>query len=135
ALLNSLDQFNYYFDNLREAKSLLRTLVTSLPEKVSKEYFDKIIDFASRLTKTLNVFYDVIGNLDLQSGSEQLTPAETAFDSNSAISGDNRYTKEVKRLIKENHEAGDCFKFSTCSIRFKYAFHVCICSLCIFIEI
>ncbi|GFQ74531.1 stonustoxin subunit alpha, partial [Trichonephila clavata] len=66
-----------------------------------------IIDFASRLTKTLNVFYDVIGNLDLQSGSEQLTPAETAFDSNSAISGDNRYTKEVKRLIKENHEAED----------------------------
>ncbi|GFX68825.1 stonustoxin subunit alpha [Trichonephila clavipes] len=177
ALINSLDQFNYYFDNLRQAKSLLRSLVNSLPEKVSTEYMNKglglnhgegmdackcvvpsqhggtlnndratspllrlveregrweapdhsqsvlsqnwggteqirtvtymIIDFSSRLTKTLNVFYDVIGNLDLQSGSEQLTPAENAFDSNSAISGDNRYTKEVKKLINENKEAED----------------------------
>ncbi|GFY39288.1 stonustoxin subunit alpha, partial [Trichonephila inaurata madagascariensis] len=79
ALINSLDQFNYYFDNLRQAKSLLRSLVNSLPEKVSTEYMNKIIDFSSRLTKTLNVFYDVIGNLDLQLGSEQLTPAENAL--------------------------------------------------------
>lgn len=107
ALVNALNQLNYFLDNLRTAKSLLRNLVSSLPEKVSKEYLNKIIDFSGRLTKTLNVFYDVIGSLDLQLGSEQLTPAINAFDSNSPISGDNRYTKEVKKLIKENEETED----------------------------
>ncbi|GFT05295.1 stonustoxin subunit alpha, partial [Nephila pilipes] len=107
ALINALEQFDYLFENLRQAKSLLRTLVSSLPETVSKEYLNKVIDFSGRLTKTMNVFYDVIGNLDLQLGSEQLAPAENAFDSNSPVSGDNRYTKEVKKLISENEQKDD----------------------------
>ncbi|GIX74465.1 hypothetical protein CDAR_419751 [Caerostris darwini] len=101
-LLNALEEFNYLFDNLREAKSLLRSLVNSLPETVSEAFLRKIMDFSERLSNVLDKFYEVIGNLNLEEGSEQLAPAEEAFDLNSDIEGDNRYTKEVKQLINEN---------------------------------
>ncbi|GIX74480.1 hypothetical protein CDAR_419801 [Caerostris darwini] len=109
-LINALEQFSYYFDNLREAKALLITFISGLPNTVSKDYLNKIIDFSGRLTKTINVFYDVIGNLDLEKGSEQLSPAENAFDSNSAISGDKRYTKEIKKIMDEFTEKDDPYQ-------------------------
>ncbi|KAF8789616.1 Stonustoxin subunit alpha like protein [Argiope bruennichi] len=102
ALIDSMENFNSLFDNLREAKGLLKGLVKSLPETVSKEYLEKVIDFSGRLTKTIRVFYDVIGNLDLEAGSEQLSPALNAFDENSAVTGDQRYTREIKQIIEDN---------------------------------
>ncbi|GIY03647.1 hypothetical protein CEXT_605691 [Caerostris extrusa] len=106
-LLNALEDFNYLFDDLREAKSLLRSLVNSLPETVSEAFLRKIMDFSERLSNVLEKFHEVIGNLNLEEGSEQLTPAEEAFDLNSDIEGDNRYTKEIKQLISENNEEDD----------------------------
>ncbi|GBM95630.1 hypothetical protein AVEN_211497-1, partial [Araneus ventricosus] len=61
-----------------------------------------VIDFSGRLTKTIRTFYEVIGNLDIEAGSQQLSPALNAFDENSKFSGDQRYTREIKQIINDN---------------------------------
>ncbi|CAL1275486.1 unnamed protein product [Larinioides sclopetarius] len=106
-LHDSMENFNNLFDNLRQARFLLTNLVKSLPQGVSKEYFEKVVDFSGRLTKTIRVFYDVIGNLDIEAGSEQLSPALNAFDENSKFTTDQRYTREIKQIIKENDQKED----------------------------
>ncbi|KAG8176042.1 hypothetical protein JTE90_021095 [Oedothorax gibbosus] len=106
-LEQAMEEFNDKFVNLREAKSMLRKLVSSLPDNVDDEYMKKILNFSARLSKTLVVFHDVIGNLDLEQGVDQLNPANQAFDENSEVSGFNTYTKELKKIIDENKSKPD----------------------------
>ncbi|GBN46607.1 hypothetical protein AVEN_118148-1 [Araneus ventricosus] len=100
-LMDAMDEFNYKFENLRVAKSVLRSFVSDLPEDVPDDYIEKIMDFSERLSNALNVFQEVIANLNMEEGSGQLSPADKAFDDNTKVSGVNKYTKEIKKIISE----------------------------------
>ncbi|GBN98074.1 hypothetical protein AVEN_269143-1, partial [Araneus ventricosus] len=40
-LMDAMDEFNYKFENLRVAKSVLRSFVSDLPEDVPDDYMEK----------------------------------------------------------------------------------------------
>nr|XP_042895316.1 uncharacterized protein LOC107454745 [Parasteatoda tepidariorum] len=79
ALEASLEDFERKFDDLLNTKAAIGNWMKVLNQHLTSDQEKKIGEFYTDINKKIRPFYEVIGDLDLSKGSEQLKKAEDSY--------------------------------------------------------
>ncbi|KAG8194174.1 hypothetical protein JTE90_002379 [Oedothorax gibbosus] len=96
-LQNSMTDFEQHMDDMKQARSDLTEWTDSLPDVLDREVEKEIGFLHKNISRTLEVYYQVVWDLDLTSGPEQFKPAFDAYDYDGS-GAYNRFIKLVRKL-------------------------------------
>ncbi|KAG8194175.1 hypothetical protein JTE90_002380 [Oedothorax gibbosus] len=96
-LQNSMTDFEQQMDEMRQVRNDLKDWTNILPYELDREVEKEIGFLLKNISLTLEVYYQVVWDLDLTKGPEQFKPAFDAYDYDGSGTY-NRFSKLLRKL-------------------------------------